>query len=75
MVLLLHWIHVYGLNDAKMQILQMISDFKSIGSRTAIAIKGPPGTGKTSLIKEGISKILGRILHSLLSVAQVIVVS
>ena len=25
-----------------------------------IAIKGPPGTGKTTLIKEGISKILNR---------------
>jgi ATP-dependent Lon protease len=27
---------------------------------TAIAIKGPPGTGKTTLVKEGISKILSR---------------
>jgi ATP-dependent Lon protease len=27
---------------------------------TAIAIKGPMGTGKTTLVKEGISKILGR---------------
>ena len=53
---------VYGLNDAKMQILQMIGQWISnptaLGS--AIAVKGPPGTGKTSLIKEGISKILGR---------------
>ena len=53
---------VYGLNDAKMQIIQMIGQWmtnpKSMG--TAIAIKGPPGTGKTSLVKEGISKILGR---------------
>jgi len=30
----------------------------SIGS--AIAIHGPPGTGKTSIVKDGISKILGR---------------
>ena len=53
---------VYGLNDAKMQIMQLmgqlISNPNSIGS--AIAIKGPPGTGKTTLIKEGISKILKR---------------
>jgi len=53
---------VYGLNDAKMQIMQMVGQLvtnpKSIGS--AIAIHGPPGTGKTSLVKEGISKILGR---------------
>ena len=53
---------VYGLNDAKMQILQMLGQLvtnpKSIG--TAIAIHGPPGTGKTSLVKEGISKILNR---------------
>ena len=53
---------VYGLNDAKMQIMQLvgqwISNPKAIG--TAIAIKGPMGTGKTTLVKEGISKILGR---------------
>ena len=53
---------VFGLNDAKMQILQMIGQWISnpAAMGTAIAIKGPPGTGKTSLIKEGISKILGR---------------
>jgi ATP-dependent Lon protease len=53
---------VYGLNDAKMQIMQMLGQLitnpKSIGS--AIAIHGPPGTGKTSLVKDGISKILNR---------------
>ena len=37
---------------------QWISNPDALGS--AIAIKGPPGTGKTSLVKEGISKILGR---------------
>ena len=53
---------VYGLTDAKMQILQMIGQWISnpLALGTAIAIKGPPGTGKTSLIKDGISKILGR---------------
>ena len=53
---------VYGLNDAKLQILQMVGQWitnpKALG--TAIAIKGPPGTGKSSLVKEGISQILGR---------------
>ena len=53
---------VYGLNDAKMQIMQMLGQLitnpKAIG--TAIAIHGPMGTGKTSLVKEGISKILNR---------------
>ena len=53
---------VYGLDDAKMQIMQMIGQWiTNPGAMgTAIAIKGPPGTGKTSLVKEGISKILGR---------------
>jgi len=52
----------YGLEDAKMQIMQMVGLWlvnpNAVGS--AIAIKGPPGTGKTTLIKEGISKILNR---------------
>lgn len=53
---------VYGLDDAKMQIMQMVGQLltnpESVG--TSIAIHGPPGTGKTSLVKEGISKILNR---------------
>jgi len=53
---------VFGLNDAKMQIMQMLGQLvvnpQSVG--TAIAIHGPMGTGKTTLVKEGISKILGR---------------
>ena len=53
---------VYGLNDAKMQIMQMLGQLitnpESVGS--AIAIQGPMGTGKTTLVKEGISKILNR---------------
>lgn len=53
---------VYGLNDAKMQIMQMLGQLitnpTAIG--TSIAIKGAMGTGKTSLVKEGISKILNR---------------
>jgi ATP-dependent Lon protease len=52
----------YGLNDAKLQIMQMLGQWivnpTSLG--TAIAIHGPMGTGKTTLVKDGISKILGR---------------
>jgi ATP-dependent Lon protease len=53
---------VYGLNDAKMQIMQLIGQWIANPSAmgTAIAIGGPPGTGKTTLVKEGISKILNR---------------
>ncbi len=53
---------VYGLNDAKMQIMQMLGQLitNPMAIGTAIAIHGPPGTGKTSLVKEGISKILNR---------------
>lgn len=53
---------VYGLNDAKMQIMQYIAQWIANPDAIAppIAIKGPPGTGKTTLIKEGISKILNR---------------
>lgn len=53
---------VFGLNDAKLQIMQMLGQWivnpLAIGS--SIAIKGPMGTGKTTLVKDGISKILGR---------------
>jgi ATP-dependent Lon protease len=53
---------VYGLNDAKMQIMQfvgqLISNPSSMGN--AIGLKGPMGTGKTTLIKNGLSKLLGR---------------
>ena len=52
----------YGLEEAKMQIMQMVGQWitnpQSVG--TAIAINGPMGTGKTSLIKDGVSKIFGR---------------
>lgn len=52
----------YGMHDVKHQILQIIGKWivnpKSLG--TAIALKGPMGTGKTTLVKYGISKILNR---------------
>ena len=53
---------VFGLDDAKLQVMQMVGQWivnpAAVG--TAIAIKGPMGTGKTTLVKEGISKILKR---------------
>ena len=53
---------VYGLDDVKLQVIQMlgqwISNPNAVGS--AMAIHGPMGTGKTTLVKDGISKILGR---------------
>ena len=53
---------VYGMKDAKIQFMQMVAQWvanpESIGN--AIAIKGPMGTGKTTLIKYGVSKLLNR---------------
>lgn len=58
---------VFGMNEAKLQIMQLIGQWivnpSAIG--TAIAIKGPMGTGKTTLIKEGVSKILNRSFNLL----------
>jgi hypothetical protein len=53
---------VYGMEDTKIQILQMIGQWITNPSAmgTAIAIHGAKGVGKTSIVKEGISKILGR---------------
>ena len=53
---------VYGMKDAKIQFMQMVAQWvanpQSVGN--AIAIKGPMGTGKTTLIKYGVSKLLQR---------------
>jgi flagellar biosynthesis GTPase FlhF len=58
---------VYGLSEAKRQLLQRvglwISNPTAMGS--AIALHGPPGTGKTSLIREGVSRILNRPFTSI----------
>ena len=54
--------YTYGMKDAKSQFMQLIGKWivnpSSMG--TAIALRGPMGTGKTTLIKQGISKILNR---------------
>ena len=53
---------IYGHNEAKQHILQVIGKWiknpKSQGN--VLAIQGPMGNGKTTLVKEGISKAIGR---------------
>ena len=53
---------VYGMSDVKLQIMQLIGQWitNPESKGMSIAIKGPPGTGKTTLVKDGISKILKR---------------
>jgi len=55
----------YGMDDAKDHILryvaQMITNPKAAGN--CLAFLGPPGTGKTSLIRNGLGKILNRPVH------------
>jgi len=52
---------VYGHADAKNQLLRILAQWISNPSSGGhcIGIHGPPGIGKTSLIKNGISKALG----------------
>jgi ATP-dependent Lon protease len=55
-------IAVYGLNDTKMQIMQLLGQLISNPHSTGISIgiHGDKGIGKTSIVKDGISKILNR---------------
>jgi flagellar biosynthesis GTPase FlhF len=56
---------IYGHEDAKLQILQFVSQW--IANPTAagnvLSIYGPPGVGKTTLIKDGVAKALNRPFH------------
>ena len=53
---------VFGHIEAKEKILTVLTKQISnpTGEGTCIAIQGPPGNGKTTLIKEGVCKALGR---------------
>ena len=53
---------VLGHDNAKRQIIQIIGqEIKNPDSTGAVmGLWGPPGTGKTSLIKDGIAKVLNR---------------
>ena len=52
---------VYGQNKTKQHMIQLVSKIisnpKSVGN--VFSIYGPMGTGKTTIIKEGLSKLLG----------------
>jgi len=56
---------IYGHKEAKTHILQVIGKWiKNPGSGgNVLAIQGPMGNGKTTLVKDGISKVLNRPFH------------
>jgi hypothetical protein len=56
---------IYGHDEAKLQILQFVSNWIANPSAAGnvLSIHGPPGVGKTTLVKEGVAKALGRPFH------------
>ena len=56
---------IYGHEEAKLQILQFVSSWISnpSGAGNVLSIHGPPGVGKTTLIKDGVAKALDRPFH------------
>jgi len=53
---------IYGHNNAKSHILQLISKWikNPMSGGNILAIQGPMGNGKTTLVKEGIAKAINR---------------
>jgi len=53
---------IYGQINAKNKIMQILAQWISNPQSTGqiIALEGPPGVGKTSLVKNGVSKVLKR---------------
>ncbi len=56
---------IFGHFDAKDKIMQVVCQWISNPSSSGniIALQGPPGIGKTSLIRNGISNAIGRPFH------------
>jgi len=56
---------IYGHKEAKTHILQVIGKWikNPDSGGNVLAIQGPMGNGKTTLVKEGISKVLNRPFH------------
>ncbi len=56
---------IYGHDEAKLQIMQFVSSWiaNPRAHGNVLSIHGPPGVGKTSLIKDGVAKALGRPFH------------
>jgi len=53
---------IYGQNNVKETLIEIITKWATSGSTkgNCIAINGPPGVGKTSIVREGLAKALNR---------------